>query len=499
MKSRTEQEWDVFETKFHEYTDKKIVLYGIGRGTATLIAKNKGFQFVALMDRDMSNIGKEMYGLPIVSLEEAEKISDMIVISAPETYWEIIYKRIEKSKIPVYFRNGILAYVAERKAATIKEIEEKLKDLVFDSVTENMIMKIYNVLLHRQENKSGYSDAEIDTVGFDSLYNFGYCLWGPIVYVFCEWLYEQSKERDIRQLIFLSRDGYLLQQDYDFFIHQYNLDDAPMSQYLLISRRIAFVAAIETLRDFQEWAYFPFNGTFTEYMWNRFMVDVSGDEQAQSGIQMPHDKETISPWIEKYKSQIESNIKRDKGNYKKYLDKMGMQNDFALVDIGYTGNIQRKLSRVMKRQLTGLYFVCDLSPENECLNGNELTPCFQKKSDNRADETAIYRKPQLLEAMFTAPYGMVMAVDEHSEKICMHPSGNQVFFEERLEINRGIQAFIHDMGHSHYKKTEITEYALTADRLFGILLNSVSINEEIEKIFYWEDAVVQTRENMIFQ
>lgn len=498
MKSRVEQKkWNDFKAAFKEYKDKRIVLYGIGIG-AVLVTENDCFQFVGLMDRDPANIGRIMYGLPIISLAEAENIADMIVINAPETYWEIIYKRIENSKIPVYFRNGEKAHITQQPKVTAEEIRKELQGLSVDDVTEKIITNICSKL---------FSDKTGQTV-FQSLYSFGYCLWGPIVYTFCEWLYFQSKKRGIRQLLFLSRDGYLLQKDYEFFVTENRLGDAPASKYLLTSRRIAYVASIESEDDFQKWLLFSFNGTFAEYMWNRFMVDVSEDENAHCRIQMPHDIDKIQDWIKQYESQIKYNIERDRSNYITYLKEMDLDNIFALVDIGYIGTIQSKLGRLMKRQLTGFYFVCDLSAENECSAETELIPCFQEENDSMADKTCIYRKPQLLESMFTAPHGMVMAVDEHLEKICMPSTKNQDFFEDRVEINRGVQSFIHDLkkkewggeavrgGECHDNK--ITNLCLFSDKLFGVLLNRITLSPDIEKIFYWDDAIVQARENMIF-
>lgn len=489
MKPRVEQKkWDDFKAAFKDYKDKKIVLYGIGLG-AVLVTANDCFRFVGLMDRDPANIGRTMYGLPIISLAEAETIADMIVINAPETYWEIIYKRIENSKIPIYFRNGEKAHITEKSKITEEEIKRELQGLSVDHITERIITNICSVL---------FSNKTAPNV-FQSLYAFGYCLWGPIVYAFCEWLYFQSKERDISQLLFLSRDGYLLQKDYDFFVSENRLDDAPASKYLLASRRIAYVAAIESADDFQKWLSFSFNGTFAEYMWHRFMVDVSEDENAQYSIQMPYDIDKIQVWIKPYESQIKYNIERDRSNYIAYLKAMDLDNSFALVDIGYIGTIQSKLSHLLKKQLTGFYFVCDLSSENECSVETELIPCFQKENDSMADQTCIYRKPQLLESMFTAPYGMVMAVDEHLEKVCIPPSKNQDFFEDRVEINRGILSFIRDMGHlEDISEDKMIKLCLFSDKLFGVLLNNVDLTSDIEKIFYWDDALVQTRENMIF-
>ena len=84
----------------------RIILYGIGRYTATLLEGLKDFRFVGLMDKDPANVGKIMFGLPIVDKETAEEIADMVIINTSETYWNVIYNRIWDMKIPVFYKNG---------------------------------------------------------------------------------------------------------------------------------------------------------------------------------------------------------------------------------------------------------------------------------------------------------------------------------------------------------------------------------------------------------
>lgn len=493
---RAEQEWCFFKENFVDFTDKKIVLYGVGRGTANLVSKNDVFEIVGLMDKDQTNVGIVMYGLPVLSLKEAEKRADMIIISAPETYWRLIYKRIQESKIPVYFRNGEKAYIKEKQQLTLEMIQEKLEELSVDNLSNEIVNHITKKLIDKDYIKKD----NYDRLAYNSYFSFGYCLWGPIVYVFCEWLYLMSQKKDIDSLFFLSRDGYLLQKDYDFFVTKNKLLEAPKSKYLLSSRRIAMVASIESEQDYCEWVKFPFSGTFSEYMWNRFMIDIEKDEYSKERIQMPHDNQKVCLWMRKYKKEIRDSIKRDRDLYRKYVNNMGLSEKSAIVDIGYTGNIQKKLSQIIEKSLKGFYFVCDLSRENHCLKNNELYSCFQDEQDYKANGTCIYRRPQLLESMFTAPYGMVMTLDENFEKICEKISENQKYFEEREEINRGIQAFISDMGHmENVSEQDIKINRRIVDKMFGVLIENISFGKKIENIFYWEDIIVQTRENKMFE
>ena len=102
-------EIEAFKQAFSSKKNLKIVIYGTGRMTATLLAAQTGFQIVGLCDRDESRIGTYMYGIPIISKETVEKIADIVIINTTDTYWNTIYQRIKNWEVPVYFRNGQIA------------------------------------------------------------------------------------------------------------------------------------------------------------------------------------------------------------------------------------------------------------------------------------------------------------------------------------------------------------------------------------------------------
>lgn len=152
MGENFENEVKKFEENFKIFHDKRIVLYGIGRRTATLVSHKVSFNFVGLMDRDPENIGKTICGLPIVSLTEAEEKADLIVINAPRTYWEVIYKRIQNSKIPVFFHNGERASLkADSKVFDNPYWEESLEKLrITLEPYEVVSFDLYDTLISRK-------------------------------------------------------------------------------------------------------------------------------------------------------------------------------------------------------------------------------------------------------------------------------------------------------------------------------------------------------------
>lgn len=115
MDERYQFEIDAFRDRFGQYKDRRIVLYGIGRCTATLIEglSKADFHFVGLMDKNHENVGKTMFGLLIMDQNEVEKCADMVIINTSEIYWNVIYSRIKKIKIPVFYKNGEPARLSE--------------------------------------------------------------------------------------------------------------------------------------------------------------------------------------------------------------------------------------------------------------------------------------------------------------------------------------------------------------------------------------------------
>ena len=90
-----ETEAQNFRHTFNNVKSKRIVIYGIGRYTATLIPQLKDYNIIGFMDRDPEKIGQVIYGLPILSKDEVEEQADLIIINTVQAYWQTIFARIQ--------------------------------------------------------------------------------------------------------------------------------------------------------------------------------------------------------------------------------------------------------------------------------------------------------------------------------------------------------------------------------------------------------------------
>ena len=130
-------EIDTFRNSFKQFQEKRIIIYGMGRRTATLLPALGDFRIVGLLDRDKENIGKVYMGIPVLSLDEIQDKADLIVINSDPTNFEIIYKRIKDIKLPVYYADGRMAQI---RADDIVDMHDEYWEKSFQQL-ENEIQK----------------------------------------------------------------------------------------------------------------------------------------------------------------------------------------------------------------------------------------------------------------------------------------------------------------------------------------------------------------------
>ena len=67
----------------------------------------------------------------------------------------------------------------------------------------------------------------------DTYYRFGYETFGIVLYGFCKWLIEDLKKQGISQILFFSRDGYIMKEAFERMPNHERFD----AQYIYVSRR----------------------------------------------------------------------------------------------------------------------------------------------------------------------------------------------------------------------------------------------------------------------
>lgn len=153
QKSKYEIEIEKFRHVFSEIKNKRVAIYGMGRRSATLLPGITDFNIVGVLDRDESNVGKELCGIKVISIKDVSTDADVIIINSDPSNYEIIYKRIAKDVIvPVYYADGRLACLSDKDTSyeqneywqsSYQELKDKIDkvEIVSFDIFDTLIMR----------------------------------------------------------------------------------------------------------------------------------------------------------------------------------------------------------------------------------------------------------------------------------------------------------------------------------------------------------------------
>ena len=153
QKSKYDIEIENFRHNFSGIKNKRIAIYGMGRRSATLLPGITDFNIAGILDRDESNVGKELCGIKVISIKNVEAAVDVIIINSDPSNYEIIYKRIAKNiTVPVYYADGRLACLSDEDTSyerngywksSYKELKDKIDraDAVSFDIFYTLIMR----------------------------------------------------------------------------------------------------------------------------------------------------------------------------------------------------------------------------------------------------------------------------------------------------------------------------------------------------------------------
>lgn len=459
---RIKTEVERFHKCFSFATEKRIALYGAGEYTKRLISYGTLFNIVGLIDSDPKKIGMRIEDIPVISLDEAEKKADCIIINTGEQYWASIEHRLENCKVPVYLRNGEkINTLKGEKLFSLKPMYLKAKN------KEDKI--ILDILKKRIPEKGLFSTWE----------DYGYCMFGPIIYSYCCWLYEQTKN-EYDSVLFLARDGYFIQKSYQLFCNYYGLA-VPKMHYVASGRRITYVAAIHDEDSFCNVLKDVYHGTFRALMKGRLDITVDeADENATKEVMMPRDIDKVMQWVIPYKEKIRKEIENEKKEYFNYLSGFLENNKkIAVVDIGETGRMIGALQKIMPdKEMKGFFFCVNYSPDN--LFQKHASSCFQRPHIREWEKCNVRNCIRLVESFLTAPEGTAHKI----ENGIVVRYANKISFEPAQNAFAGIQKFILEMCE---KNANRSYNSLFADDLFGYMFQNTGPIDELLETLEYED------------
>ena len=241
--------------------------------------------------------------------------------------------------------------------------------------------------------------------------------FGPILVGFSIWLKDQLKRDGIRDVYFMSRDGYMLQRAFEIL-------EIPeiKTHYLYCSRRAYTVPLLWKYSSLEDIFHnITFNG---EFALSTFIIRVGLSpedcvkEAKECGLDMENEfsveaftQNTQSRnFYEKIRGKVISNSKNEYDALLSYILSLKMKNRIGVVDIGYCGTMQNALEQVIKEANLGIavkgYYVM-VSPQAEIINKKEICALGYLCEKGRNEQIMMNIPLRIFELMFLAQHGSV--------------------------------------------------------------------------------------------
>jgi len=292
-------------------------------------------------------------------------------------------------------------------------------------------------------------------------YAFGYTVFGPIIFSFLSWLIRTSLKDRVGHLKFITREGYLLNRAYEIISKHPSIVDSdlvlPQSSYFLCSRSTVLFASIRTEEDIPPLLERRFNGTLWDFFSKRLgVIDMKAIEYRLSAnalkqfVSLPRDYGQILKSITKVFDILVEQAEHARETLLQYCAEQGIKetNTIGLVDLGYSGTIQKVLNHLLQQSLAGYYFVTDYIAKTLLSTGAVCRAYFGEFIDPSRSALPIYRYSLLIESVLTSPDGQLIYFSRTPKGIIpcyKEPGISQKEFPTIQRIHEGILKFINEM------------------------------------------------------
>lgn len=259
----------------------------------------------------------------------------------------------------------------------------------------------------------------------------GFLYGGPANLGYLHWLTEQAVKDGVDHLLFLSRDGFLLER----LAHQEHVKGLPAYHYFLGSRISYYLAAI-TYKNFS--SYIPFllsgsGGLTPRELLERIGVTapyecVMRDIGLGSDVFIKHGMEqSLGRFLYAWRGEILKVCARNRRALHLYLVSLGIQAGakLGLVDVGWSGSTQEAFEAAVRPwmdvQVTGYYYCLADTVERQAREKNQHMRAMFSSATHDADFIRrIYANRSIVELFFSAPHHTVIGwqLDHKTGQTC---------------------------------------------------------------------------------
>jgi hypothetical protein len=269
-----------------------------------------------------------------------------------------------------------------------------------------------------QKSQAGLASGEriqdISSIEAKELHHFGMTLLGPAIGLFYRRLAARTSLSEApTTLYFLAREGYLLQRGFNSLREE--LGAKADARYLVISRTLMFRILLSEPSSYPLIFSHSYKGTLRRFLGSRCglldeelvalnLSDAAFPQGLDTQVSLESDESSLSSLLQSNNEKIQTFTKGTKDTYLEYLHDIGLmdQEHIQLVDIGYSGTIQKALGILTSRRVSGHYMVTTQSAES---NASHTFIGYLFNRQQWGQGCSVLEHSLYLEALLTSPTG----------------------------------------------------------------------------------------------
>ncbi len=393
---------------------------------------------------------------------EFSEYDDLIVsceygTSKTQKLFQVLSKKFGEGKI-LHIGDDEYADVENAKVYGIDTFRVYSANALFDSIgglgTDTDINSVADsvkigLFLSRIFNDPFWFEDDEKRLSVKDASDIGYLFCAPMITDFTLWMKKIADEQGYRQILFVARDGYLLEKLFRM------MGVTKGIFYFHSSRTAAIRAGMESQQDIDYVDGMKFFGTPEKALKVRFGIAVDDIESVERSALI----------LEKSSIQKEY--------YQKYIDNIGIDaGKIAMFDFVAKGTTQMYLQKLFLQHMKGFYFL-QLEPEFMADKELDIEPFY---SDDEKNTSAIFDNYYILETILTAPYPQMLEMD------C---AGNPVFAKETrsgrdLDTLERMQQGVIDFFEDYFRilPEKLRKENKRLDEILLGLINHVLIKDE---------------------
>lgn len=270
----------------------------------------------------------------------------------------------------------------------------------------------------------------------------------PIVFCMLARLKGVVEERHYQKILFASRDGYLLKKLYD----EVREESDPEGLYLYTSRRAVTNISCENEQQILWLANLPYSCGKDKILKNVF--GLSGAKYSEN--------EDFNTNILRNKAEIIRISNERKENYRKYLNKLGVdKGTYLFVDLVSSGTCQMYMDRLIEGELVG-YYLCKLKTDEQAKESLDYISLYEPIPIG--DKTySFYKMYYLFESVLTSGEPSLDCFDGEGKPVFLAETRSDKEIDLVENIQRSLAGYFREMWYLCDGLREPAE--LYADRL----------------------------------